>query len=452
MKREHFGSRWAVIFAMAGSAIGLGNIWRFPYMMGEHGGAAFIIIYILASVLVSLPVFIAEVTLGRRSRRGSFGAMAKLKPDKKIWVWAGWLSIGIPLLINSYYSVIGGWSLDFLYKACTGAFVKSGSDVTGLFDIFISHSWQPVVFHLLFMGACCFVVLFGVKSGIEKFSKFSIPVLFLLILAMIIYSVTLPGAGEGVKYLSTPDFSQADSKTFVYALGQSFYSLSLGMGAIVTYGSYVHKDEDIVASSSGTAIFDLAFAIMAGFAIMPAVFAAGLQPGAGPGLIFQSIPYIFSSMAAEAPVLSVIISIVFFFTVVIAAMTSCISLVEVGTGFLMERYGISRRRAVFYVFLMCGGLGVFCALSFGPLKNIQLVGKNLFDLFDWFSSNILLLTLAFLNVLFVGFVLKKEDVKDEITNGGSKKRNEKLFPVIYFCIKWIAPIAIATIFITNFIL
>lgn len=439
--------------AMAGSAIGLGNIWRFPYIVGEYGGAAFVVIYILATLLVSLPVFIAEVTLGRRSRTSAYGAMSRLRPDRGIWKFAGGLAIFIPLLIASYYSVIGGWSLEFLFKSVSAEFVrKSPEQVSSLFGSFISSSFSPAVMHLLFLGACAFVVARGVRTGIERFSKFSIPVLFVLILAMMVYSLTLPGSGAGVRYLLKPDFSQINAKSLAYALGQSFYSLSLGMGTIVTYGSYVDRKEDILVSCAGTAISDILFAVLAGLAIMPAVFAAGIEPGAGPGLIFQSIPYIFSTLGVTSPVVSTVISVIFFLTIVVAAMTSCISLLEVGVSFFNEKYGVRRWVASLFLFVLCGGLGVICSLSFGPLASWTVGGKGIFDICDWLCSNIMLLILAFLVVIFVGFVMNREDVRDEISNGGGKKFNFRLFPVLYFLIKWIAPIAIAAIFISNFVL
>lgn len=451
--REHFGSRVAVIFAMAGSAIGLGNIWRFPYIVGEHGGAAFIIIYVLATLLVSLPVFIAEVSLGRRSRTSAYGAMSHLRPGTKKWKAAGMLAVLIPTLIASYYSVIGGWSLEFLFKSGAGQIVGTSPDkVSGLFSSFISSTWGPLFMHLLFLAACAAIVASGVKSGIEKFSKLSIPVLFFLIVGMMIYSISLPGARAGVNYLLKPDFSQIDARSLAYALGQSFYSLSLGMGAIVTYGSYVSKDENIVVSSIGTAVSDLLFAILAGFAIMPAVFAAGIEPGAGPGLIFQSIPFIFSSLGSSLPVLSTVVSTAFFFTIVIAAMTSCISLLEVGTSFLNEKFNVKRWKGSMLLFVLCGGLGILCSLSFGPLAGTTIIGKSIFDLFDWMCSNVLLLVLAFIVVIFVGFALDKSEVRDEITNGGVLKGNAMLFRIIYFLVKWVAPVAIAVIFVTNFLL
>lgn len=452
-KREGFGSRTAVILAMAGSAIGLGNIWRFPYVAGEHGGAIFVLVYIFSTLLVSLPVFVAEVIVGRRSRSNAKTAFSVLAPDKPFWKAIGFLPILIPLLIASYYSVIGGWSVEFFIKSLGLTFTRIAPEASPeLFTSFISRPWLPVLMHLLFFLACAVVVSRGVKAGIERFSKITLPVLFVLIVLIALYSISLPGSKEGVLYLFKPDFSALSPKTFAYALGQSFYSLSLGMGTIITYGSYVHRKENILASSAGTAVSDLLFALLAGLAIMPAVFAAGIEPGAGPGLVFQSIPYIFSKMGAQAPVLSSVAAIVFFFTVIIAAMTSLISLVEVGTAFLVEKYRMSRSRAVAVIFAVCGLAGVFCSLSFGPLSGFLVAGKNIFDIFDWTASNVLLLLMAFMVVVFVGFAMKKADVRDEFTNGGRLNGNDKAFNFIYFLIKWVAPLAVLLIFVSNFIL
>ncbi len=450
-KREKFGGRLAVILAMAGSAIGLGNIWRFPYMVGEHGGAAFVFVYILATILISLPVFLAEVMIGRRSHTNARDAFARLSRQHPFWKAAGYLTILIPTLIASYYSVIGGWSVEYFVQSCGLTFVKTAPEqVSGLFAPFVSSTWTPVLMHLVFLTACVGVVAGGVKSGIEKFSKVSLPVLFVLIIFILGYSVALPGAGAGVRYLLHPDWSELTPRTFAYAMGQSFFSLSLGMGAIITYGSYVSKRENILVTSSGTAVSDLLFAILAGFAIMPAVFAAGIEPGAGPGLIFQTVPYVFSKMGADLPVLSAAVSILFFLAIIVAAMTSLISLVEVGVSFLMERKGLSRGRACLVVFAICGSLGTLCSLSFGPLADATVAGMSIFDLLDWVCSNILLLTMALLSVLFVGWILPRRVVRDEFTNGGTV--NGRVFPVLYFLIKWVAPIAVVIIFCTNFIL
>ena len=450
-KREKFGGRMAVILAMAGSAIGLGNIWRFPYMVGEHGGAAFVLVYIFSTLLISLPVFLAEVMIGRRSHTNARDAFARLSRQHPFWRAAGYLTIMIPTLIASYYSVIGGWSIEYFAKACSLSFLRTPPEaVSGLFGPFVSSPWTPVLMHLLFMGICVGVVAGGVKSGIEKFSKVSLPVLFVLVVVILVYSVTLPGARQGVAYLLHPNWNELTPRTFAYAMGQSFYSLSLGMGAIITYGSYVSKKENILVTSTGTAVSDLLFAILAGFAIMPAVFAAGIEPGAGPGLIFQSVPYVFARMGDTLPVLSSIMAILFFLTIIVAAMTSLISLVEVGVSFLMERRGLSRGRACCVVFAVCGGLGVLCSLSFGPLAGVTIAGMSFFDLLDWACSNILLLLMALLSVLFVGWILPRRVVRDEFTNGG--RVNGRIFPAVVFLIKWVAPVAVVIIFCTNFIL
>jgi NSS family neurotransmitter:Na+ symporter len=452
-KRENFGSRLSVIFAMAGSAIGLGNIWRFPYMTGEHGGSAFVLVYIVATLLVSLPVFVAEVVIGRHSRANASLAFTTLAPGRKFWKAIGFLPILIPTVIASYYSVIGGWSMEFFFKSCSLTFVNASLEESGsLFGSFISGTFGPIAMHLLFLFLTVLVVAGGVKTGIEKFSKLTLPLLFILIVIIATYSISLPGAGAGLRYLFKPDISELTPKTFTYALGQSFYSLSLGMGAIITYGSYVHKDENIFATSAGTAISDLLFALLAGVAIMPAVFAAGIAPGSGPGLIFQSIPYIFTEMSIKMPLISTIMAILFFFTVIVAAMTSCVSLVEVVVGFLIEKFGMRRLTSCIVVFLVCGGLGILCSLSFGPLSGIKVAGKTIFDVFDWLSSNVLLLVMSFLVVIFTGFVMKRKDVYDEFTNGGTLKGNARQFGIIYFLIKWVAPIAVLLIFITNFII
>jgi NSS family neurotransmitter:Na+ symporter len=452
-KREHFGGRVAVILAMAGSAIGLGNIWRFPYMVGEHGGAVFIIIYVLSTLLISLPVFLAEVMIGRRSHTNARDAFARLSRQHPFWKTAGYLTILIPMLISSYYSVIGGWSLEYLFKSCGFAFSGMAPEAAStLFGSFVSSTWTPVLMHLLFFAATVGIVAGGVRSGIEKFSKIILPVLFVLIVLILIYSVSLPGAGAGVRYLMHPDWSQLTPRTFAYAMGQSFFSLSLGMGAIITYGSYVNKKENILVTSTGTAVFDLLFAILAGFAIMPAVFAAGIEPGAGPGLIFQSIPYVFAKMGATLPVLSGIVSIVFFLAVIVAAMTSSISLVEVGVSFLMERARLSRVKACLLIFALCGGVGVLCSLSFGPLAGVKIAGMAIFDLLDWVCSNILLLVMALLAVAFVGWILPRRVVHDEFTSHQLYPFNDRIFPLVYFLLKWVAPIAVVIIFFTNFIL
>lgn len=452
-ERENFGSRFAVIMAMAGAAIGLGNIWRFPYMVGEHGGSAFVIMYVLATLFISLPIFFAEVAIGRRSKTSAYGAMAKLAPKSKFWKVASFLPVLIPIVIDSYYCVVGGWSLEYLIKSCEMVFVNTSPEATrDIFGAFISQTWSPLIMAAIFLALTGLVIAGGVRSGIEKFSTYAMPALFVLILVIMFYSMSLPGSMDGLKYLATPDFSQLTPRSFAYALGQSFFSLSLGMGAIITYGSYVKKDEDIVASGVGSAISDLVFAVLAGFAIMPAVFAAGVEPGAGPGLIFQSIPFVFSKMAVTMPVFSTIVSILFFLTVVVAALTSAMCMYEVVVAYLLEQFGIRRPVGSIITFCVIGFLGIFSSLSFGLLGDVQIFGMGIFDCFDWVSSNILLIISGFLSVLFAGWVLKEDELRDELTNGGTIASNVRLFKAIRFLMRWVCPIAVVLIFFTNFIL
>ena len=446
-ERESFGSRFAVIMAMAGSAVGLGNIWRFPYILGENGGAAFIVLYIGASLLVALPIFFAESIIGRRSRTDTYGAMQKLAPGTP-WRWAGLLTVFSPLLLLSYYSVVGGWSVEFLFKSLSFSFTDAPADeVSGFFGRFISSSWQPVLAHTAFMAMVTLIVAGGVKKGIEKFSKVAMPVLFVLIIVIAVYSLTLPGSGKGVEYLLKPDFSHITAGSFAAALGQAFFSLSLGVGTILTYSSYVRKEENLFTSGLGTAVCDLLFAVIAAFAVMPAVFAAGIGPESGPGLVFQTLPFIFNQMGANAPMVSSLISIVFFVTILAAALTSAISMLEVGVAYLTDEKGMPRRKATLLLSLATWALGVFCSLSFGPLSGVKLLGLSFFDFLDQLCSNWLLPLGGLLFTLFVGWKLSRAEVRDEFTNGGT--RNRRIFNIVYVLIRYVAPIGIVVVFLSS---
>ena len=440
--RENFGSSTAAVLAMAGSAIGLGNIWRFPYMVGSNGGAAYIIVYLLLAIFLSLPILLSETIIGRSTASNTFGAMEKLAPGTR-WKWVGLLTIVSPLIILSYYSVVGGWSIEFLWKSVAEGFGETSPE---LFGGFISRPWAPLVCHTLFLALTAGIVMAGVKSGIEKFNNISMPLLFVLIIVIMVYSISLPGASEGVEYLVKPDFSKLTPSAIASAMGQSFFSLSLGVGTILTY---MKKDADILASGFGTAAFDLLFALIAGFAIMPAVFAAGIEPGAGPGLIFETLPYIFGTMVSSWAALGRIVSILFFLTIEVAALTSSISMYEVGAAYLVEERGMSRRKAVALIFCGTWLLGALCSLSFGPLSGFKLFGETIFNFCDKLTSNFLMSFGSMLFVIFVGWKMKKSTVREEITNGGKLKFSSKIFGVVYFFIRYIAPVAILAIFITN---
>ena len=447
--RESFGSRATVIMAMAGSAIGLGNIWRFPFIVGEYGGAAFILVYIFCCFLLSMPILLSETIIGRRTHQGTFGAMNTLAPGSA-WKWLGLLTVISPLIILSYYSVVGGWSFAYLCKAVALQFSQENAEaVTAMFGTFSSSIWWPLVCTMVFLSLTALIVYLGVNKGIEKFSKISIPVLFVLIVIIAVYSMTLPGAGEGVRYLVKPDFSKLTPGAYAAALGQSFFSLSLGVGTMLTYASYVRKDENIIASASGTAFFDLLFAILAGFAVMPAVFAAGIAPSSGPGLVFETLPFIFAKMGSGGQVISAAVSILFFLTILVAALSSSISMMEVGVAYLVEEKKLTRHKATILLFLITLVVGVLCSLSFGVLSGVKLFGNTIFNFCDRLASNFLMTIGALLFSIFVGWRMDKSAVKDELTNNGQLRGTGKLFPVVYFLIKYIAPVTIAAIFIIG---
>ena len=449
-QREHFGSRFAVIAAMAGSAVGLGNIWRFPYILGEYGGAAFILVYVAACLVLALPIFYAESLIGRASRTDTFGAMNKLAPGTP-WRWAGLLTIVSPLLILCYYSVVGGWSVEYLFKSLSFSFTDvPAEDIPGFFGHFISSPWQPIFAHTAFMAAVAGIVLGGVKKGIEQFSKVAMPLLFVLIVVIAVYSLTLPGSMKGVEYLVKPDFSRLTADAYAAALGQAFFSLSLGVGTILTYASYVKKEENLLLSGLGTAASDLCFALIAAFAVMPAVFAAGLQPGGGPGLVFETLPYIFHKMGEGMPLVSTLISSVFFVAILAAALTSAISMLEVGVAFLTDERGMKRRRATLLLAFLCWAVGIVCSLSFGPLAHVKLLGNTIFDFLDHLCSDWLLPLGGLVFTLFVGWKMSKAAVRNEFTNGGTV--NVRLFGVIYFLMRYVAPVGILVVFATNLLM
>jgi len=445
MARESFGSRFGALVAMAGSAVGLGNLWRFPYLVGENGGAAFIIVYIVLSFLICLPIFVSEFVIGRRSQKNAYAAFRDLSGGSA-WRWVGLFTIIVPLIVLSYYSVIGGWSIEYLFKSLTFSFTGNESQgaMSTMFGDFVSSPWAPLMCHTAFLLATTLVVVIGIKDGIEKFSKVMMPLLFVMVLAIAIYSLTLPGAAKGIDYLFNPDFSKINAKACAAALGQAFFSLSLGFGTIMTYASYVDKKENIMFQSTATAVSDLMFALIAGMAIMPAVFAFGLNPQSGPGLVFETLPFVFSQMPAGG-----IIAIVFFVALLVAALTSSISMLEVAVAYLVEEKKFTRVWACVVLFILCWIVGAVCSLSFGPLSDVKIFGDGIFDFFDNLSSNILMTLGSLFTVLFVGWRLKKTDIYDEFTNGGSLSFNVRVFGFLWFLIRYVAPVAIICIFVSG---
>lgn len=449
MAREHFGSRMGVLLAMAGGAIGLGNMWRFPYLVGKNGGAAFILVYLLFVVFLSLPILVSEYALGRRTQKNAFGAFKMLSKNKN-WSLIGIFAVLAAVCVLSFYCVVGGWSVKYLVESCKFNMpILDSSYFTG----FISSSFAPVIYTLIFLALTGSVLVLGIQKGIERFSKVMMLLLCLLIILIAIRSVTLPGAMEGMKYLFVPNLNALNGKALLEALGQSFFSLSIGCGTVLTYGSYVSKKENIITTSFMVAGFDTLFALVAGIAIIPAVFAIaymnGATPeiGAGPGLVFITLPSVFNAMP-----MGNMVAILFFVTLLIAAITSAISLMETFVTYEIEEWKISRTKSVLLAFAICSVLGIICSLSQGVLSNVRLFGYNIFDFFDKLSANVLMTGGGLLLVLFVGWSMKKEDYIDELSNGHTNGVPVWLLTTIYYLVKFVAPITIIAVMLGNFIL
>ena len=448
-KREQFGSSFSFIMAVAGSAIGLGNIWRFPYMMGEHGGGAFIVAYLVCCLFIAVPCFVCESVIGRRGRCDVYGSFDRLAPGSK-WKWMGFWSALAAFIIVAYYCVVGGWSLDFLVRSLSGHLSQGNPDgASVVFGKMATATVEPLVMYVVFLVTTAFIVMGGIKKGIERFTKITTPMLFVLMVVMAIYSVSLPGSSAGVRYLVHPDFSRLDANGWACALGQAFFSMSLGIGAVLVYSSFMKKENSILAGGLFTAVSDTIFAIIAGFAIMPAVFSAGIEPSAGPALVYETLPFIFAKMGVEAPVISAVMTVIFFLAILAAALTSSISMFEVCIEHMVHRYGWNRKASTLALLGTVLLLGVPCVLSFGPLGGFKIFGMTVFDLCDYVCSNVFMTLGALAFTVFVGWIMKREDVKDELTNGGKLPFSNRAFKPLYFFIRWVVPPAILLIFISN---
>lgn len=445
--RASFGSKIGVILASAGSAVGLGNIWRFPYETGNNGGAAFILIYLGCILLLGLPIMVAEFLIGRHSRANTAGAYTVLAPGTQ-WKWVGRMGVLAGFLILSYYSVVAGWTLEYIVEAGTNSFAgKSPQDFIDSFASFSSNPWRPVIWLIIFLVGTHLIIVKGVEKGIEKSAKIMMPTLFLLIIVLMIFSVTLPGASKGVEFLLKPDFSKVTGSVFLSAMGQAFFSLSLGMGCLSTYASYFGKDTNLTKTAFSVGVIDTFIAILAGFIIFPAAFSVNISPDHGPSLIFVTLPNVFQQAFGGMPLLGYIFSVMFYVLLAVAALTSTISMHEVVTAYLHEEFKFTRKRAATIVTISCIVLGIFCSLSMGPSKELKLFGLNTFNLFDYVTAKIMLPLGAFFISLFVGWYLDKNIVKNEITNNGTLKVS--VYKVLIFILRYIAPVAIALIFINE---
>ena len=445
--RGNFGSKLGVILASAGSAVGLGNIWRFPYETGNHGGAAFILIYLGCILLLGLPIMIAEFLIGRHSQANTARAYQILAPGTQ-WRWVGRMGVLAGFLILGYYSVVAGWTLEYIFEAVSNSFAgKTPAEFISSFQNFSSNPWRPALWLTLFLLATHFIIVKGVEKGIEKSSKIMMPTLFIIILVLVGCSVTLPGASRGIEFLLKPDFSKVDGNVFLGAMGQAFFSLSLGMGCLCTYASYFSKDTNLTRTAFSVGIIDTFVAVLAGFIIFPAAFSVGIQPDAGPSLIFITLPNVFQQAFSGIPVLAYIFSVMFYVLLALAALTSTISLHEVVTAYLHEEFNFTRGKAARLVTAGCILLGVLCSLSLGVTKDFTIFGLGMFDLFDFVTAKLMLPLGGLLISIFTGWYLDKKLVWSEITNNGTLK--VPIYKLIIFILKYVAPIAISVIFINE---
>jgi NSS family neurotransmitter:Na+ symporter len=428
--RDSFSGKFGIIAAAAGSAIGLGNIWRFPYVLGENGGAAFLLIYLGFVLIIGVPVMISELLIGRKAQLNVFGAFRKLAPTQH-WYLIGIMGVGAAFLILAFYSVVAGWTLHYVYLSVTNVLSgKSPDEMIAVFEKVQATKWHSIAWTLLFMGGTAYIVKSGIEKGIEKYTKILMPLLLIIILLLSVRAVTLEGASEGISFLFYPDFSKINSSVVLEALGQAFFSLSIGMGVIVTYGSYIKKGESLGGTALSVSLADTGIAILAGVAIFPAAFAFGMEPDQGPGLVFVTLPNVFNQMTGGA-----VFGFMFFVLLAIAAFTSSISLLEVVVAYFTEELKFSRKRGTWIAAGIISFLAILCALS-----------STVFGSFEYVSSNLLLPLGGLLVVLFVGWVLGKKLTIEEIEADGKKAHYYRWFA---FIIKFVAPIAIALVFLNG---
>lgn len=441
-KRDSFGSRLGVIMAAAGSAVGLGNIWRFPYILGENGGGAFLIVYLIIIFSIGIPVMMSELVIGRRTQRNPVGAFRMLS-SRRPWYLVGMMGIVAAFMILAFYTAVAGWTLEYIYQILAGGIKgRSSAELTVMFDTFRTDSLRPALWFSVFLLATAGIVLGGVRKGIEKSTKVLMPLLFILLIFMCIKAMTLPGAGKGVEFLFRPDFSKITGTTVLMALGQAFFSLSIGMGTLITYGSYIPKDNNLAGTAVQVSMIDLLIAVLAGLAIFPAVFAFGISPASGEALTFIVLPGIFQQMTG-----GMIFAFIFFFLLAIAALTSTISVLEVIVAYFSEQLNLSRRTAIIIATASMFILGIAASLSWGVMKGVTLFGLNIFDLFNYTTANILLPIGGLLIVAFLGWFFPGKSVRDELSNDGSLKI--RYYSLYRFIIRFIAPVAIALVFLNG---
>lgn len=447
MERDNFGSKLGVILATAGSAVGLGNVWRFPYMTGQNGGAVFILIYFVCILFLGIPCMMNEFIIGRRAHSNTARAYSMLSNGGP-WKLVGYLGVLTAFLISGYYVVVSGWCLQYIYASFTGHLVGDSDYVRQYFATFSSDAVKPLLWVVLFLLVTHFVIVRGVRDGIERASKAMMPALFILLLVIVVCSCLLPGAERGIAYLFHPDFSKLNADVFLGALGQSFYSLSIAMGCLCTYASYFRKQTHLMRSAVQIGVIDSMVAILAGLMIFPAAFSVGINPDSGPSLIYITLPNVFNQAFSAIPSVGYVVSLLFYALLSLAALTSLISLYEVVTAFLSEELRVRRPTATLMVTLGVLVMGVLCSLSLGGYQGIPIGGRSLFDVFDFVTGQIFLPVGGFFTCLFVGWCLPHKTVREEFTNYGTLRGS--LFGVYIFSIKYVCPICILLVFMHQF--
>lgn len=442
-QREGFSSDLGFILVSAGASIGLGNLWKFPYIVGIHGGGLFIVFYIIFAVIIGIPLLLCEMAIGRKTRLGPIAAFKKLNPK---WSFIGIFGVAAALVMLCYYTVIGGWVIKYMISYISNSeFLNNNSK--GFYS-FIESPFEPSIYAVIFTLICAFIVNKGVSQGIEKASKIMLPILFLFLIILAIRSLFLPSAVEGIKFLFSPDFSVLNSPknillTLGAALSQMFFSISVGMGIVITYGSYLNENENLKKSSSIIVFLDTVVAILSGIIIMPAVFSFGFEPDSGPGLIFQILPQVFGSIAFGG-----LFGAVFFILVFFAALTSAIAVLEVVSVSLVDSLGFKRFNAVMLMTLIISILSVFVSLSNGILSDFKILNMNLFDLAVFLTDRALMPLTVILTCIYIGYIAKTELFIEEIEKGATKLKSKSLFKNV---IKYIAPVFIAIILIIGMI-
>lgn len=439
--RAVFATRFGAVAAIVGSSVGLGNIWRFPYEAGMHGGGAFLLCYIICVLVLGVPVMCAEFAMGRGTRRNIFGAYSALASGGK-WRLAGYIGILASFLIISFYSVVAGWTVEYCVQSALGSLDFSAAEANHGRFVNLTSGWRSVLWTVVFLAINFGILSGGVTKGIERMSNLMMPLLFLLLVAFCVNSFFMPGFSEGISFLFKPDFSQLTPSVILGALGQAFFSLSIGLGCMMTYASYFKKESRLGRTALTSAMLDTVVALLAGIIIFPAVFSFGLSPQAGPALVFEVLPHVFSLLPA-----GMLWATLFFLLLFVASITSTVSMSEISISYFCDEKRMSRRRATLLSAVISLAGGLLCALSFGPLSSLTLFGMTAFDLCDYVASNILLPVGGFICAVFVGWKVDRKFLAGQFANDGH--HSAAVLTLLRLCLRYIAPAAIALIFLNS---